>query len=49
MDFAREIPPLFEMHGAYDPDKVELASIEPPPLSQGSPELPSAAVIAAIQ
>jgi putative membrane-bound dehydrogenase-like protein len=44
-----DLAPALKASGAYDPDKLELTSIEPPPLSQASAELPSAAVISAIQ
>jgi putative membrane-bound dehydrogenase-like protein len=43
-----DLGPALKASGAYDPDKLELVSVEPPPPSQGGSEMPSAREIAAL-
>ena len=40
--------PALKASGAYDPDKIELVSVEPPPIPENAPVLPSPSEIAAL-
>ncbi|MEY2599131.1 MAG: hypothetical protein RLZZ142_1390 [Verrucomicrobiota bacterium] len=44
-----DLGPALKSSGAYDPDKIELTSVEPPPVPENAPALPSPKEIAALQ